>query len=153
MSIRVRKAVVSDARSIHTLINRFARKEQMLARSLNEIYENIRSFFILEEGDRLIGTSSLHIMWEDLAEIRSLAVLNKYQNTGMGKKLIRKCLDEAGKLGINKVFALTYHPEFFRNMGFQETSKDSLPHKIWGDCLRCPKFPKCEEVAVMKTIR
>lgn len=149
----IRKATVRDARSIHALINRFARKEQMLPRSLNEIYENIRSFFVSKDGIKLAGTSSLHIMWEDLAEIRSIAVSNNYQKTGIGKKLIAKCISEAKLLGVQKVFALTYNPDYFLSMGFSVVDKNSLPHKIWGDCLKCPKFPVCEEVAVVKVLR
>jgi amino-acid N-acetyltransferase len=91
-------------------------------------------------------------MWENLAEIRSIAVLGDYQHRGIGKKLIGECLNEAKELCVNKVFVLTYQPDFFKKMGFRLIDKNTLPHKIWGDCLKCPKFPQCEEVAVIKSL-
>lgn len=151
--MRIKKATIKDAVSIHLLVNKFAKKDKMLPRSLNEIYENIRDFFVCENKGQIIGTSALHILWEDLAEIRSIAVLNEYQDKGIGKKLIDRCLREAKALGVKGVFALTYNPRYFIRFGFNEIDKNTLPQKIWGDCLKCPKFPKCEEVAVMKTLR
>lgn len=124
----------------------------MLPRSLNEIYENIRDFFVYKDNDKLMGASALHILWEDLAEIRSLAVSKECQNKGIGKKLIERCLKEAKSLGVKKVFALTYTPQFFKKLGFKDIDKNSLPQKIWGDCLKCPRFPQCEEVAVIKIL-
>jgi amino-acid N-acetyltransferase len=149
--LKIRKATVKDAKTIHSLINRFAQKDKMLPRSLNEIYENIRNFFICTNKSKIVGTSALHIMWEDLAEIRSIAVLREYQNKGIGKKLIEECQKEAQSLGVKKIFVLTYNPEFFKKIGFHEIDKNTLPQKIWGDCLKCPKFPECDEVAVIKT--
>lgn len=125
----------------------------MLPRSLNDIYENIRDFFVYAYKGKIAGAAALHILWEDLAEIRSVAVANEYHGKGIGKKLIGQCLKEARMLGIKKVFALTYNPEFFKKSGFEDIDKNSLPQKIWGDCLKCPKFPECEEVAVMKILR
>jgi amino-acid N-acetyltransferase len=125
----------------------------MLSRSLNDIYENIRDFFVCTDNGRIIGTSALHILWNNLAEIRSLAVAKGFQQKGAGKKLIEACLHEANALGIKKVFALTYNKTFLKNLGFKGIDKKKLPQKIWGDCLKCPKFPKCEEEAVIKTIR
>ncbi len=151
--MKIEKATVRDAKSIHALINKFAHKDKMLPRSLNEIYENIRAFFVCKNKGRLIGTSALHILWEDLGEIRSIAVLEKYQNMGIGQKLMERCLDEAKELGIKRIFALTYNPDFFKKAGFTDIDKNSLPQKIWGDCLKCPKFPKCDETAVIKIIR
>jgi amino-acid N-acetyltransferase len=150
--LKIRKATVKDSKTIHLLINRFAQKDTILPRSLNEIYENIRDFFVCTNQSKVIGTSALHIMWEDLAEIRSIAVLRDYQNKGIGKKLIEECLEEAQALGIKKIFVLTYNPEFFKKIGFQEIDKNTLPQKIWSDCLKCPKFPECDEVAVIKML-
>ncbi len=147
--MKIRKAKISDLRRIHKLINEFARKEQMLPRALNELYETVRDFFVCEDNGEIYGVCALHIMWEDLAEIRSLAVDNRYQGRGIGKKLVNSCLKEAKELGIKKVFALTYQTEFFKKMGFRDIDKTSLPQKIWGDCLRCPKFPECDEYAVI----
>jgi len=148
--LKIRKAKISDLRYVQKLINDYARKEEMLPRSLNELYETVRDFVVCEEHGNICGACALHIMWEDLAEIRSLAVDRHYQKRGVGKKLVRRCLKEAGALGIKKVFALTYCPEFFKKLGFTDTDKASLPQKIWGDCLRCPRFPECNEHAVIK---
>ncbi len=148
-----RKASLKDAKDIHSLINKFARKEDMLPRSLNEIYENIRDFYVCFTDDSLTGTAALHILWDDLAEIRSVSVSKKYQRQGIGKKLIRNCLSEAKKLGVKKVFALTYRPDYFKELGFDDIDKNSLPHKIWGECLKCHKFPDCDESAVLKKLK
>ncbi len=151
--LKIRKAVMSDAKTIHSLVNKFARKDDMLPRSLNDIYENIRDFFICTDDDKLIAACALHILWEDLAEVRSIAVSKQYQSHGIGKNLLKKCIKEAQQLGIQKLFALTYHPDYFNKMGFNEIDKNDLPHKIWGDCLKCPKFPDCSEVAVIKELK
>lgn len=151
--MRVRKAHIKDAIYIHSLVNKHAKDDEMLPRSLNEIYENIRDFFVCEDKGEAIGASALHILWENLAEIRSVAVLKEYQKKGIGKKLIQRCLKEAKALGVEKVFALTYNPKFFKKLGFKDIDKNTLPQKIWGDCLKCPKFPDCKEVAVIKILR
>jgi amino-acid N-acetyltransferase len=147
--LKIRKAKISDLKLVHKLINDFAKKEEMIPRSLNELYENVRDFVICEDNGKICGVCALHIMWEDLAEIRSLAVDKKYQKIGIGKNLVKQCLKEAKVLGIKRVFALTYHPEIFKKIGFVDTDKSSLPQKIWGDCLRCHKFPECDENAVI----
>ena len=121
----------------------------MIPRSLNEIYETLRDFVVCEDYGDICGVCALHIMWEDLAEIRSLAVDKKYQKKGIGKTLVKQCLKEAKALGIRKIFALTYQPAFFKKIGFLDIDKSSLPQKIWGDCLRCHKFPECDEQAVI----
>lgn len=151
--MNIRKATVNDAKAIHDLIKRFARKYDMLPRSLNEIYENIRDFFVCMDNDSIVATAALHVLWEDLAEIRSVAVIKEYQGIGVGKKLARQCMKEAKKLGVSKVFALTYAPDFFIEMGFEATDKNTLPQKIWGECLKCHKFPECDESAVMISIK
>jgi len=152
MKLLIKKAKVKDATLIHSFVNKFAKKNEMLPRSLNEVYENIRDFFICKDKGKIIGISALHILWENLAEIRSIAVIKEYQHRGIGKRLIKHCLKEAKALGVKRVFALTYDPAFFKKFGFKETDKNTLPQKIWGDCLKCPKFPKCEEVAVIKIL-
>jgi len=149
----IRKARIKDVRDIQSLINRFAKKDEMLPRSLNEIYENIRDFFVCIDKGKIVGVSAIHVLWEDIAELRSIAVLQEYQGKGIGKMLLRHCIDEARRLGVKKVFALTYNPEFFRDSGFKDIDKNSLPQKIWRDCLKCPRFPECDEVAVIKDIK
>ncbi len=151
--MKIRKALISDIKPIHKLINDFAKKGQMLPRSLNELYENIRDFFIAEENDEICGVCALHILWEDLAEIRSLIVKREFQKKGIGKNLVKKCLNEASKFGVKQVFVLTYISDFFKKIGFKEIDKSKLPQKIWGDCIKCPKFPECDEVALIYHIK
>jgi len=147
--LKIRKAKISDIKEVHKLINDFAKKGEMIPRSLNELYEKLRDFVVSEDKDKISGVSALHILWEDLAEIRSLAVRKEYQRKGIGQRLVRECLKEAKSLGIKRVFALTYNPEFFRKLGFADIDKSELPQKIWGDCVRCPKFPECDEFALI----
>jgi len=151
--LRIKKANIADVKKIHEFVNYFAKKEAMLPRALNELYEGVRDFIIYDDKGTIKGVCALRIMWEDLAEIRSLAVREADQLHGIGKSLVRKCLREAGELGIKKVFALTYQPEFFKKMGFKEIDKSKLPQKIWGDCLKCHKFPDCDEHAVIITLK
>lgn len=125
----------------------------MLPRSLNDLYENLRDLIVCEENGSVKGAVSLHVLWEDLAEIRSLAVTRDSHRKGVGKRLVRKALRDAKALGIKRVFALTYHPEYFiKSFGFAEADKSTLPQKIWGDCLKCHRFPECDETAVVKEI-
>ncbi|MBI4849430.1 MAG: N-acetyltransferase [Nitrospirae bacterium] len=152
ITYQFRKATIKDVKAIHVLVNQFARKEEMLPRSLNEIYENIRDFFICLDDEKIVGAAALHILWEDLAEVRSVAVASTYQRKGIGGKLVKKCLKDAEALGVEKVFALTYHPGFFKELGFHDVDKDALPQKIWGECLKCHKFPECNELAVIKEL-
>jgi amino-acid N-acetyltransferase len=147
--LKIRKAAVSDIKLIHKLVNEFAKKEEMLPRSLNELYEGIRDFFVCEQNGIITGICALRILWEDLAEVRSLAVKEEYRQRGIGSDLVKKCLKEARHLGLKRVFALTYHPEFFKKIGFEDIDKAKLPQKIWGDCIKCPKFPECDEHAVI----
>ncbi len=146
----IRKARMSDVKAIHGLIAEYARKGDMLPRSLADIYENLRDYFIFEEDDgELVGSAAIHIMWEDLAEVRSLAVREGRMRRGIGTQLVESCISEAIVLGIGRVFALTYKPEFFEKLGFHIVDKADLPQKIWTDCLKCSKFPDCDEVALV----
>jgi amino-acid N-acetyltransferase len=147
--LKIRKASINDIKDVQKLINEFARKEEMIPRSINELYENIRDFFICEDGGKICGACALHVLWEDLAEVRSLAVRKEYQRTGIGRKLVRRCLADARGIGIERVFVLTYQPDFFKKLGFSDIDKSALPQKIWGDCIRCPKFPECDENALI----
>ena len=146
---RVEKAKVSDVTQMHQLINYFAGKDEMLARSLSEIYENVRDFFITRQGERVIGCAALHVSWSDLAEIKSLAVAKDSQQQGVGSQIVEACLNEARELGIPTVFCLTYQPGFFERFGFSQIDKAELPRKIWAECYRCPKFPDCGEIALI----
>ncbi len=150
----IRKAVIQDAQSIYKLISFFAEKNLMLHRSLNSIYENIRDFWVVENNEgHVSGCAALHVIgWNDMAEIKSLSVKSESHKTGLGKKLVNQCLDEATTLGIKNVFALTFAPDFFLKCGFKKIEKETLPHKIWADCIDCPYFPDCKEIAVLKEI-
>ena len=150
--MKIRKAHISDIKEIQKLVNEFARKEQMIPRSMNELYENVRDFVVAEEKDGIVGACALHVLWDDLAEVRSLAVKKEFQKKGIGRKMVRSCIKEAKGLGIKRVFVLTYQPEFFKQMNFKDTDKASLPQKIWGDCIRCPKFPECDEIALIRNV-
>jgi amino-acid N-acetyltransferase len=144
----IRKARIGDARAIQGLIEGSASRGEMLHRSLSEIYDNIRDFYVFQGNRSLLGTCAVHICWEDLAEIRSLTVLEEERRKGIGSKLVKACLGEAKQLGIRKVFALTYEPSFFQKFGFGIVDKATLPHKVWSDCLKCVKFPDCDEIAL-----
>jgi amino-acid N-acetyltransferase len=134
---------------MHQLINGFADRGEMLARPLSELYESVRDFYVIRDGEKLIGCAALHIAWSDLAEIRSVAVASEYQRHGFGDKLIEACLKESAELGINTVFCFTYQPDFFKRHRFADIDKMELPRKVWTDCFRCPKFPNCDEIALI----
>jgi amino-acid N-acetyltransferase len=146
---QVEKARIPDVPQIHKLINGFADRGLMLARPLSEIYESIRDFFVIREGGEVIACAALHVSWSDLAEIRSVAVAEDQQKKGLGAKLVVACLKEANELGIKTVFCFTYQPEFFKSQKFIDIEKMELPRKVWTDCFRCPKFPNCDETALI----
>lgn len=148
----IRKAVMADAKSIQTLVNTYAKGGEMLPLSINEVYEKILEFVVWEEDGELLGCCALHPTWDDLAEIRSIAVSPDNKKSGIGRSLVEKSLETAGVLGIHKVFLLTYVPGFFAKLGFTEVEKELLPKKIWSDCLKCAKFPDCDEIAMMKSL-
>lgn len=148
----IRKAVIADVRSIQALVNHYADLGQMLPRTLNDLYENLRDFSLFEDSGELIGVCALHISWDGLAEVRSLAVRSDRTRQGIGAKLVRHCLHEASLLGAQRVFVLTYQERFFRNLGFTPVDKKELPHKIWTDCLNCVKFPNCDETSLIITL-
>ena len=145
----VEKARIKDVPQIHKLINCFADRDEMLARSLSEIYENIRDYFVIRQGERVIACAALHVSWADLAEIKSVAVAEDSQQQGIGTQLIEACLKEAEELGIATIFCLTYQPSFFEKLRFSQVDKMELPRKVWTECYRCPKFPDCDEVALI----
>ena len=145
----VEKAKISDVTQIHQLINYFADKDEMLARPLSEIYENIRDYFVVRGDERVIACAALHVLWSDLAEIKSVAVAENSQEQRIGSQLVEACLKEARALGIPTVFCLTYKPAFFERFGFSQLDKMELPQKVWTECYRCPKFPNCDEIALI----
>ncbi|WP_328591237.1 N-acetyltransferase [Methanolobus halotolerans] len=148
----IRKATVRDIPEIKIIIDYYARQEMMLQRSLSELYEFTRSFYVCEIEDEIVGCCALQVSWEDMAEIMSFAVKQKHREQGIGTELVRSCINEAKELDINKVFTLTYAVPFFEKQGFDKIDKQQLPHKIWSGCIKCPKFPNCDEVAMLKNI-
>jgi len=150
MSYVLEKAKMADVKAIYNLLTQYGGKGVLLPRPLSEIYDFLRDFFVCRRSGAVIGICALHICWENLAEIRSLAVEEEFQGRGVGSHLVQACLHEAMSFGITRVFTLTYQPEFFTRLGFAEVEKSSLPHKIWADCIRCPKYPDlCDEIAML----
>lgn len=145
----VRKARMDDIRQMHALLQGFAEQKLLLPRSISSLYDHLRDFIVYEEDGRIVGVCSLQICWENLAEIRSLAVAENGQRKGIGTELVKHCLKDAQDFGINNVFTLTYQPGFFKKLHFADIDKSELPHKIWADCIHCPMFPDCDEEALM----
>jgi amino-acid N-acetyltransferase len=148
-----RKATVEDVVRLQKLIATFAVRDEMLHRSLNELFENVRDFCVIEENGEIIACSGLHVTWDDLAELKCVAVAISSQGRGFGKAVVDFCLAEARDLGLRRVFTLTYKPEFFARRGFVTVDRNSLPHKVWGECIKCHKFPNCNEVAMMYQVK
>lgn len=145
----IRKAQMGDVKDIQKLLTSFASRGDMLSRSLSELYESLRDFYVVVEDDKLLGTAALHIVWEDLAEVRSVAVSEDAGRKGIGSQLVQACIAEARELGLKRIFCLTYKPDFFGKFGFRLVDKSELPHKVWGDCIKCVKFPDCDENAMI----
>ncbi len=153
LDIRIEEATLADVPKIHKLVNDFADRGEMLHRPLTELYENVRDFMVIRDGDNLAGCASLHVVWADLAEIKAVAVSEEHQARGLGQALMQACTDEASKLGIATVFVLTHKPGYYEKLGFALAEVMSLPRKVWGECLRCPKFPHCNELAMVMNLR
>ena len=145
------KSGLSDVEAMRALIEEHAKEDKMLSRSLSYLYENLRDYYVAKEGGEVLGCCGLHISWADLAEVKSLAVKKDQMGKGVGKALLDATLGEAKDLRLTKVFTLTLEPEFFKKHGFQEVEKDTLPMKIWGECIQCPKYPNCDEIALTIT--
>ena len=150
----IRKATVHDVKAIHRLLKKHAGRGEVLPRALSDLYDSLRDFSIFEEekAGSLIGVCAFHVCWEDLAEIRSLVVREEYQGRGLGSALVAEALAEGHELGIRQVFTLTYQPDFFVRHGFRTIDKASLPQKIWADCVKCVKFPDCDEIAMLRSL-
>ena len=158
-SVVIRKARIADVKPIHGLLMEWASKEMLLPRSLSQLYTHVREFFVIESREqqtavekKIIGCCALSIIWEDLAEIRSLAVMEAYCGHGYGRLLMDAAEKEAREMGLKRLFDLTYQVAFFEHMGFAQVSKDTLPQKVWSDCINCPRFPDCDEVAVARIL-
>jgi len=148
------RASIGDAQAIHDLVNIFARRGEMLPRTMAEVYENLRDFYVVrDDGGETVACGGLHILWEDLGEIKSLAVREDMQGRGLGARIVDACLAEARDIGLATAFALTYRPGFFEKLGFAQADVMTLPRKVWGECYRCPKFPGCNEIAMVRAVR
>lgn len=153
MTIRLRKAKMGDVRAMHRLLSHFADKRELLPRSISEVYENLQQFFVAEDRKKIIGTCALYVTWDNLAEVKALAVDEKYQGRGVGKRLLQASLDVGRALEIRRIFTLTLRTGFFEHFGFRHVSKEDLPHKVWTECVRCIYFPdKCVEYAMVKDL-
>jgi amino-acid N-acetyltransferase len=152
----IRNARMGDIKKIYKLLQYYADKDLLLGRSLSSLYDQLRDFSVYVEKEeenpdqeKLVGVCSLHICWENLAEIRSLAVFDEFHDKGVGRQLVSNALADANSLGITRIFTLTYQPKFFRKLGFKDIDKSELPHKVWSDCINCSKFPDCNEEALI----
>jgi len=152
-AIRAVKAEIPDAQAIHDLINLYAQRGDMLPRTMGEVYENLRDFYVVRGDDgTFMGCVALHIVWSDLAEIKSLAVPEDAQTRGLGSLLVEAAVEEARNIGLSRCFALTYRPAFFERLGFAQADVMTLPRKVWNECYRCPKFPSCNEIALVRDL-
>ncbi len=148
----IRSATVHDVPRISTIINSHAELGKMLFKSYAQLYENLRDFAVFEENGQAVGCVALSVIWADLAEVRSLAVDVAAMGRGIGKQLVRWTIDEARRLHIRKIMSLTYEREFFAKLGFEVVAMESLPLKVWSDCVRCPKRTRCDEIAMVLTL-
>ncbi len=149
-NLLIRKAHMKDVKAIHGLLMICAKQGLLLPRALSHLYRHIRDFYVAENNNgTILACCALSPMWDDLAEICSLVVDESLRKQGIGRRLVHQCLSECHGLGISKVFALTYQEVFFQHLQFQVVEKDVLPQKIWADCVHCPKYPDCDETAVM----
>ena len=152
----IRRARIDDVKKIYAILQHYSAKELLLGRSLSSLYDQLRDFLVYEDPQHkergIIGVCALHVCWEDLAEIRSLAVVEEAHGQGVGQALVQACLEDMQELGMSRVFTLTYQPGFFTKLGFRMIDKSELPHKVWSDCIQCPKFPDCNEEALIREI-
>lgn len=146
-----RQAKFSDVENIHALLNDYAKAGLMLPRSRNSIYENLRDYIIAVENNRLLGCGALHFVWDRLAEIRSVAIEPSMKGKGIGKEIVRRLEEEGISRGVTMFFTLTYQPGFFSKCDYIETEKGNLPQKVWKECVHCPQYPYCNEIAFVKT--
>lgn len=144
----IRKAILPDVEEMFELVSYYADKGLMLSRSRSMLYENIRDFVVIERDGEIIGIGALHVLWNDLAELRTLAVKSNIVRQGIGKQIVEFILKEAKELKLQKVFTLTYQPGFFEKLNFTIIDKETMPQKVWTDCINCPKFPNCNEICM-----
>ena len=150
--MKIRPAKVQDVKEMHKIIEFYADNKEMLHRSLNSIYENIQEYVVAENKGKVIGCGALHVSWDDLAEVKALAVEKSYARKGIGTKIVKTLEQNALGLGIYATFALSFKPEFFKKMGYEVISREILPQKIWSECINCHLFPDCGEIPLIKEL-
>ncbi|MCP4262075.1 MAG: N-acetyltransferase [Planctomycetes bacterium] len=150
--MEIHSAKISDVKAIHALISSYAERDRMLFCSIADIYEKLQTFNVAVLDDSVVGCCALEVIWSNLAEIKSLAVDEKKKEKGIGRNLVNAAIEQAVRLGVPKVFALTLEPDFFEKLGFEKVEKETLPMKVWSDCAKCPKQQNCDEIAVVKTV-
>ena len=143
-----RKPTFADVDEIYNLIAGYAAQGFMLPKPYNVLYETLSEFIVAELDGKIVGVGALHLTWNELAEVRSMAIHEDFSRRGIGSAIVRRLLEEGRAVGVKKFFTLTYRPDFFKSLGFEETTKESLPHKIWKECIDCPKFANCDEIAL-----
>jgi amino-acid N-acetyltransferase len=149
----IRPATVNDVPRISEIINSHAELGRMLFKSYAQLYEDLRDFGVYQGDDgQILGCAALSIIWADLAEIRSLAVDETARGRGIGRQLTEWVIGEARRLQIRRIMSLTYEQAFFEKLGFVVVDKDTLPLKVWSDCVRCPKRDGCDEIAMVRTL-
>ncbi len=148
--VTIRPATVHDVQAISDIINYHANKGIMLARPISKLYDNVRDYTVIVHENYIVGCGALHVVWEDLAEIRSVAMRDGFKGKGCGRRLVERLMREARKLDVENVFVLTYQDKFFAKLGFNEVDKSELPHKIWSECVNCIHFPNCDEIAMIR---
>ncbi|MCF8070302.1 MAG: N-acetyltransferase [Desulfobacterales bacterium] len=150
----IRKAQIQDVKVIHSLLKIYGDKGELISRPLTKLFDHLRDFsvFIDDKTEKILGCCALQFCWEDLAEIRSLAVYPDHTGKGVGTSLTASIIEEAQTYQIKELFTLTYRPGFFKRFGFNKIEREALPLKVWGDCLACVKFPDCDETAMIKKL-
>ena len=150
--MNIREAKISDVKAIHALISTYAERDRMLFCSMADIYEKLQNFTVAVVDGSVVGCCALEIIWSNLAEIKSLAVDETKKEKGIGRMLVTAAIEQAARLEVSKVFALTLEPDFFEKLGFEIVEKETLPMKVWSDCAKCPKQQNCDEIAVIRKV-
>ena len=148
----VRPAAIADVPEIHHMLEIYASQGNLLPRSMSELYRHLRDFFVIDIDGRLVGCGALEIFTENLGEVRSLVVADGYKNRGFGRMLVDRIVEEARIIGLKRIMALTYVPDFFQKLGFRTVAKETLPEKVWSVCVKCYKYNHCDEIAVLREI-
>jgi len=147
-----KKLTFNEVEQVHKLLNDYAAEGLMLSRSRNSIYENIRDYIIAVEDGKVVGVGALHMVWEKLAEIRSLAIKAEYKNKSIGREIVARLEKDGKELGVETFFALTYQPGFFEKCDYEQVPNNILPQKVWKECVHCPKYPYCDEIGMIKKV-